>query len=342
MKYVILKLFDSLALDSKPGLQYRYSNSGYSVLAAIIEQITRKPYAEVLMEQIAEPLQMGSTSYSANQTIVAKQARSYRFAPLEGYINDHYFDNSISVGAGGIYSTVDDLYRWDRALYSNEILSDSLKTKMFTAHANSYGYGFYIRQWEHPETKKSITFAEHGGSIGGFNAFILRSIADHNLIILLANTNEAKLNFIKNRIRSILYDRPYDLPEREMKNIVGEVLRTKGIAEAKTVYKRLLKEKGNDYGLEEFEYEFSQLGYSLVLSDHLHEAIEIYKLNIEAFPNSSKAFEDLGEAFWIKGDREQATKYYQKSLDLDPANLRARKNVRHAWTPISIKPRDKI
>lgn len=318
-------LFDSLSLDFEPGTQYQYSNSGYSVLAAIIEEVTHKSYAEVLKEQICRPLKMNSTSYSKTKTVMEKQARGYRAAPIEGYINDGYFDNSISIGAGGIYSTIDDLWLWDQALYRNKLLSDSLKVKMFTPFKNSYGYGFNIRKWGVPETKDSLTFIEHGGAIGGFNTLIFRSINDKNLVVLLTNTNEAKLNFIKNRIRSILYNRPYDLPEREMKSIVGEALRNKGINEAKIIYTKLLKEKGNDYGLSEFEYEFSQLGYSLVLSDHLDEAIEIYSLNIGAFPKSSKAFEDLGEAYLIKGDKELAAKYYSQSFDLDSENLRAKK-----------------
>lgn len=321
----LVHLFDSLDLDFKPGTQYRYSNSGYSVLAAIVEEVTQKPYATVLKEQITQPLGMYHTAYLKNKTVAEKQARSYRAAPIEGYLNDDYFDNSISLGAGGIYSTITDLYLWDQALYNNGLVSDSLKAKMFTPHKNGYGYGFRIWDWEHPDRKDALTFIEHGGSMGGFNALIFRSIKDKNLIILLCNTNEAKLNFIKNRLRSILYNRPYDLPEREMKSIVAEVLRKKGIQEARLTYKKLLLEKGEDYALGEFEYEFSQLGYSLVLSDHLDEGIEIYKLNIEAFPTSSKAFEDLGEAYLIKGDKELATKYYKKSLELDPENLRAKK-----------------
>lgn len=321
----LVKLFDSLKLDFKPGTQYSYSNSGYTVLAAIIEAVTQKTYATVLKEQITQPFRMSSTSYPQNKTVIEKQARGYRAAPIEGYINDGYFDNSISLGAGGIYSTINDLYLWDQALYSSEILSDSLKTKMFTAHIESYGYGFRIRKWEHPETKDSLTFIEHGGSIGGFNALIFRSVNDKNLIILLTNTNEAKLNFIKNRIRSILYNRPYDLPEREMKSIVAEALKNKGLNEARLTYQKLLEEKGERYGLNEFEYEFSQLGYSLVLSDHLNEAIEIYKLNIGAFPSSSKAFEDLAEAYFLSGNKQMAVKHYRKSLDLDPQNVRAKK-----------------
>jgi tetratricopeptide (TPR) repeat protein len=91
-------------------------------------------------------------------------------------------------------------------------------------------------------------------------------------------------------------------------------------------YLELKKIKLDEYGDKEFVYEFSQLGYSLVLSDHINEAIEIYKLNTEAFPLSSKAFDDLGEACMIKGDKELAIKYYSRAYDLDKGNVRV-KNI---------------
>jgi tetratricopeptide (TPR) repeat protein len=93
---------------------------------------------------------------------------------------------------------------------------------------------------------------------------------------------------------------------------------------AKAKYREFLKTKLNDYGEEEFVYEFSQLGYSLVLSDHLNEAIEIYKLNTESFPSSAKAFDDLGEAYMIKGEKDLAIKYYSKSYELDNSNERVK------------------
>ena len=73
-------------------------------------------------------------------------------------------------------------------------------------------------------------------------------------------------------------------------------------------------------------YEFSQLGYSLVLSNHINEAIEVYRLNTEAFPSFSKTFDDLGEAYMRKGDKDLAIKYYSRAYELDNKNERV-KNI---------------
>jgi CubicO group peptidase (beta-lactamase class C family) len=212
----LLALFYSLPLEFEPGTAYSYSNSGYSVLAAIIEAVTDKPYKQVLKEFITVPLEMNNTGWADNKVVIKNYAFGYQWAALDGYINAAYFDNSISLGAGGIYSTVDDMYKWDQALYTNKLIPDSLKQRMVTPYKNNYGYGFSIWKWENPNTKDSLTFIEHGGANAGFNTLIFRSVNDKNLIILLTNTNEAKLTFIRNRIRSILYDRPYDLPEQEI------------------------------------------------------------------------------------------------------------------------------
>ncbi len=321
----LLSVFDTLKLDFEAGTNFSYSNSGYAVLAAVIEQVTNKTYGEVLEEFITEPHDMKNTGYAPSNAVIPKYASGYRWAPLDDYIHPIYFDNSISMGSGGIHSTVEDLYKWDQALYSNKLVSDSLRKQMFTPNKYGYGYGFWINRWENPNNKDTLTFVEHGGANVGFNSLIFRSIDDKNTIILLTNTTEAKLGFIRNRIRSILYDRPYDLPEAEIKNIVADELKNKGLAAAKNKYREFYKTKLEFYGGNEFIYEFSQLGYSLLLSGHLSEAIEIYKLNAEAFPGSSKVFDDLGEAYMYNGDIELAIKYYTKALELDQQNLRIKR-----------------
>ncbi|RKN75953.1 serine hydrolase [Ulvibacterium marinum] len=320
----LLGTFQSLELDFRPGSKFGYSNTGYSVLAAIIEKVTGTSYAMAL-KTLLGPLGMKDTGYASSKTVVKDYASGYRWAPLDGYINPIYFDNSISLGSGGIYSTLDDLYKWDQALYTDELVADSLMRKMRTPYKNEYGYGFWIWEWENPNTKELLTFMEHGGSNVGFNTLIFRSIDDKNLIILLTNTNEAKLGFIRNRIRSILYDRPYDLPELEVKNMVADVLRQKGIDAAREKFLELKETKLDEYGEREFIYEFSKLGYGLVLSDHMEEAIEIYKLNVEAFPNSAKVFDDLGEAYMLNGNKELAIEHYGKSLELDKGNKRVKR-----------------
>jgi CubicO group peptidase (beta-lactamase class C family) len=150
----LLGNFDNLPLDFEPGTRFNYSNSGYNVLAAIIEEVTGKTYGTVLKEFITKPLNMRNTGYAPSISVISNLANAYLWAPLDGYIHPAFFDNSISKGSGGIYSTVDDLFKWDQALYTDTLVPETLRNKMMEPNKNGYGFGFWIYQWENPTTKK--------------------------------------------------------------------------------------------------------------------------------------------------------------------------------------------
>jgi CubicO group peptidase (beta-lactamase class C family) len=118
-------------LEFEPGSKFSYNNSGYFLLGAIVEKVTGKTYETVLKERIFEPLGMKNTGYDNHAPLLQKRASGYQKTP-EGYINAAYLDMSLPYAAGSLYSTVEDLYKWDQALYENKILSADSKTKMFT------------------------------------------------------------------------------------------------------------------------------------------------------------------------------------------------------------------
>src|SRR6185369_14222828 len=111
-----IKKYASGDLEFEPGTKFVYDNSGYFLLGAIIEKVTGKPYEQVLKENIFDPVGMKNTGYDHWQTILAKRATGYTNTP-RGYETAAYLDMSIPYAAGSIYSTVEDLYLWDQALY---------------------------------------------------------------------------------------------------------------------------------------------------------------------------------------------------------------------------------
>jgi CubicO group peptidase (beta-lactamase class C family) len=126
-----VKKYTSGDLEFEPGTTFKYNNSGYFLLGAIIEKITGKPYAEVLKERIFTPLGMTDSGYDVYATLIPKRAQGYE-KTADGYINAAYLDMSLPYAAGSIYSTVEDLYKWDQALYGEKILSAESKNLMFT------------------------------------------------------------------------------------------------------------------------------------------------------------------------------------------------------------------
>ena len=117
-----VKKYASGDLQFEPGSKYSYNNSGYFLLGAIIERVTGKPYEQVLQENIFGPLGMMNTGYDHADTIIPKRAAGYR-KTLDGYTNAAYLDMSIPYAAGSLYSTVEDLYLWDQALYTDKLIS---------------------------------------------------------------------------------------------------------------------------------------------------------------------------------------------------------------------------
>lgn len=191
----IINLFRDQPLDFVPGEGWNYSNSGYIVLGYIIERVSGRSYAVFLQHNIFEPLRMVDTGYDDNRATITQRAIGYATAT----INADYIDMSVPYAAGGLYSTVQDLFLWDRALYPNSLIPISLQNEMFTPFVTipvigreglsnagaSYAYGWRIGK------KFNRLWIAHGGGIDGFSAKLDRYPDDNVTIILLSNLENA-------------------------------------------------------------------------------------------------------------------------------------------------------
>jgi CubicO group peptidase (beta-lactamase class C family) len=187
----------------EPGEQYRYSNSNYVILGAIIEAVTGEPYAAVLKEQILDPLEMQDSGCDRNTPIFPNRAAGYG-PTIEGYANARYIDMGLPHAAGGMYATVEDLYRWDQALYTDQLLTDEHRERLFTPNRNGYAYGWIVRPRPIADTGDSVLSVSHGGGINGFVSVIVRIPGDKHLVVLLSNTEDASLSDITRAIVNIL------------------------------------------------------------------------------------------------------------------------------------------
>ena len=203
----IIMLFKHVATDFKAGTNYNYSNSNYILLGFIIEKITGKSYYQNIRERIFQPLQMNHSGFNFTSLKSADKAVGYSKLNSKHKNISVVVDSSIMYAAGGIYSTVSDLYKWDRALYTNKIIHDSSLQKAFTPYKNNYGYGWMI---DSAYGKKAVM---HEGATLGFTSFIGRIPVDSICIILLDNKQSNGLIKIAEDINSILNNQPYDFPK---------------------------------------------------------------------------------------------------------------------------------
>ena len=152
--------------SNEPGTIYSYCNAGYCILGRIIEKVTGKTFEQNLHERIFEPLGMKNSGYDRNRYVIEKRASGYTYGPF-GLENADYIDMDSTPGAAGaLYSTVEDMFLWDRALYTDKLLDKKYRDLMFTPNRDVpevkaaggrphsvYGYGWQIYTRTHPVTK---------------------------------------------------------------------------------------------------------------------------------------------------------------------------------------------
>ena len=316
-----LKVFADSALLFEPGTRFSYSNSGYFILGVIIEKITGKPYEQVLQENIFTPLGMNNSGYDHSGTILKKRAAAYE-KDGPGFVNAAYIDMSLPFSAGALYSTVEDLYLWDQALYTEKLLPEKTKALLFKpyipAFGVGYGYGWGVGNAPIGHTTDSAMTIGHGGGINGFNTLLSRIPSEKDLVVLLNNTGGTRLGQLCRAIWGILYDKPYDLPKRSIADTVYTAIAEHGLIAGVGLYRELKDHHADTYEVREDE--MNRYGYRFLQAGKVKEAIEVFKMNVESFPKSSNVYDSLGEAYLADGDKEQAIKNYQKSVELDPNN----------------------
>ena len=171
-----------------PGSAYRYSNSGYALLALVVERASGMAYPDFLRSRIFQPLGMrGSMAYVAGGPEVPH--RAFGHSEVDGrWQRTDQSSTSAVLGDGGIYSSIDDLARWDAALYDDRLLSDASRTLAFAPHAKVVGEGFdahYGFGWR--ITGDTLW---HSGETIGFRNVIVRWPAQRLTVVLLSNRND--------------------------------------------------------------------------------------------------------------------------------------------------------
>jgi D-alanyl-D-alanine carboxypeptidase len=196
-------------LDFKPGTKWSYSNTGYILLGMIIEKASGQAYNDFLKKSILDPLGMTNSGYDRAADVVKERASGYQIR--DGLIeNADFIDMSVPYAAGDIYSSVEDMYRWNEALTENgKLLSaDSLK-QMFTEYPEAthegqhYGYGVVISR-----LKFGRLLYYHGGGVEGFYSSIQRYPNDRVSIVVLSNLDSYKPWELGDHIASDLFNQP--------------------------------------------------------------------------------------------------------------------------------------
>jgi CubicO group peptidase (beta-lactamase class C family) len=202
----LIALFRDKPLEFDPGTQWKYSNSGYVLLGDIIQRASGIRYESFLQKYIFGPLEMKNSGYDHWHAILPNRASGYSRQGNE-VRNADYLDMSQPHAAGALYSTVDDLHLWDRALYTDKLLPQDVRDRMFTPVKSNYAYGWTIGNLA---GRKVVG---HGGGIDGFSTMIMRIPDDQSVVIVLSNLQQANAQSVATGLAAILYGAPYQLPK---------------------------------------------------------------------------------------------------------------------------------
>jgi CubicO group peptidase (beta-lactamase class C family) len=185
-------------LDFPPGEKMSYSNSGYLVLGHVIEIVTGASYEKFVTDNIFTPLGMKDSGYDSNTAIIARRAAGY-VPSGTGLVNAGYVHMSIPHAAGALYSTTEDLLRWEQGLFGGRVVSPASLAKMTTPFKNDYALGLTV------QTAGGRKVVQHGGGIDGFNTFLAYYPDDKLTVAVLANINGQTPNQIATKLADLAH-----------------------------------------------------------------------------------------------------------------------------------------
>lgn len=313
--------YDKLLFE--PGKEFRYCNTDYYLLGLIIEAVTGKTYPKALSENILNKANMHNTGIDSISPLLPNRAKGYDYT-YDGYVNADPINMASSIyAAGAMYSTVDDLLRWQQALNSNVLLTKESKEIFFTPYIKNHGFGFFINK-----LKSGKIAIGHPGGINGFSSFMTHFKEDDITIILLDNSTthrRGNLDNISIGIYAILLNEPYETPKTPITVALTETYKTKGVQPMLDQYFRIKNDPA--FGQQKSDTFLNDFGYTLLQKGKTKESLTILKLAAEENPKSANVLDSYAEALRADNQYTASIDYYKRALSLEPNNKRFREEI---------------
>ena len=205
----ILALVRDRPLEFAPGSRYRYSNSGYLMLGLILERAGGAPYDRLLDSLILGPLGLRDTGFDRPAPVLPRRASGYRPDGLALAPADH-LEMSWVYAAGGMYSTVGDLLKWEQALSRGDLLPRRVVDRMWAAGVGPYGYGWQVLAPSAQTLQRPLVL--HAGGLNGFATDLLRYPGEDLTVVILANLGTVPLPRISRDLSAIALGEAYTPP----------------------------------------------------------------------------------------------------------------------------------
>ncbi|MDG2533188.1 serine hydrolase [Sphingomonas sp. HITSZ_GF] len=236
----LIARFSDKPLDFAPGEQFKYSNSGYVLLTAIIEKASGQSYAAFVTENVFKPLGMADSGYDDHARVIARRASGY--SPSKGaVVNADYIDMSVPQGAGALYSTTHDLLKWETGLFGGKLLKPESLLAMRTPYKNNYAFGIGA------VTRDGATTISHSGGIDGFNTWMGYDPDRKITVVALANINGSAASTLGRAMMTLARGGTLTLPsERKATTLPAAALKSyEGTYEANPAFGFTVRAEGD-------------------------------------------------------------------------------------------------
>ena len=200
-------------LEFPPGTKWKYDNTGYILLGAIIEKVSGLSYADYVRKNIFEPLGMKHSYYGSNSAVIPGRASGYS-RNADNWVNATYLSMTQPYAAGSLMSSVDDLAIWDAAISAGKLLSKASWDRAFTSYKladgddTHYGYGWVIDAYD------GHSIVRHNGGIFGYVSEVARLPEDHVYVAMLTNSDghDFDTGFLATELAAAAIGDPYREP----------------------------------------------------------------------------------------------------------------------------------
>ncbi|MBN4053397.1 beta-lactamase family protein [Haliea sp. AH-315-K21] len=217
----VIDFFKNQPMNFAPGESYSYTNSGYVLLGAIIEQISGQSYEAFIQERIFTPLDMTNSYHGNFKNIIPNRVAGYSLGE-EGLENSDYLSMTLPGAAGALISNVDDLFKWNTALFGGDLISQESLEEMTTpfvlnnGELSNYGFGLSV------QTLRGQALIAHTGGINGFQTYSAYLPETETYVAVLGNTEFQFRVYEGNSMLALAIGDPY--PTKEFQAIDSEIV----------------------------------------------------------------------------------------------------------------------
>lgn len=255
----------------EPGTSTAYSNIGYYLLARIIEKASGQTYAAFLKQQLFDKAKMYNSGITTNSTIVEKMAKSY-YLENDKLVKNPYINWSFNIGHDGVYSTVEDLYLWNKSLFDSEIiLLKESKKKMFTSYNDQdFGFGFLVNPFYNQNHQ---LIAHDGGFFGAMTSF--NKFTNDNILITVLSNNQSKSYYIAYGLAGICFGKEVELPYKHIQTTVDAKIYDQYVGEYENI--KILKKDNKLYYIDQDIELLPESQTKFFRSDNSNTTVEFIK-----------------------------------------------------------------